>query len=236
MLWGLKPVEAKPAYGLAVDRLRRQIHTGLLLPEERLPAERALAIKFGISRVTLREALRILESHLYISVRRGAQGGAFVADRQQLNQMARHNLSRAPAVAMRIVEFLTINQLAAVQLASQRRNSAHLARLTKALEMMRQAQDDAPLSKQAETLFFLELGNAAQNTLLARAIEDGLSELFLPFEFSPQQQQRQEHLHLFSALLEGVEREETQTCVKAMTGLHNLMWENIRSLTRHHAV
>jgi len=235
MLWGLKPVEVKPAYGLAVERLRRQIHTGLLLPEERLPAERALATRFGISRVTLREALRILESHFYISVRRGAQGGAFVADVESLNQMARHHLSRAPAVAMRVVEFLTINQLAAVQLAAQRRNATHLARLRQALEMMCQAQN-APLWKQAETLFFLSLGDASQNTLLARAIEDGLSELFLPFEFSEKFKKRKENISLFQALLEGLEKEEAELCFHAIKGLHELMWENIRQLTRHHTI
>ena len=39
-----------------------------------------------------------------------------------------------------------------------------------------------PEVKQAETLFFhLALGDAAHNMLFARAIEDALSELFLPF-------------------------------------------------------
>ena len=72
MLWGLRPLEPKATYGLAVDSLRRQIHSGLLLPEERLPAERQLSDSFGISRVTLREALRVLEESQYINVRRGA--------------------------------------------------------------------------------------------------------------------------------------------------------------------
>ena len=63
MLWGLRPLEPKAAHGLAVDQLQRQIHSGLLLPEERLPAERQLSDQFGISRVTLREALRVLETN-----------------------------------------------------------------------------------------------------------------------------------------------------------------------------
>ena len=33
MLWGLRPLEPKATYGLAVESLRRQIHSGLLLPD-----------------------------------------------------------------------------------------------------------------------------------------------------------------------------------------------------------
>ena len=72
MLWGLRPVEPQATYGIAVDRLKRQIHSGLLLPAEKLPAERQLSDDFGISRVTLREALRVLETDRYIVVKRGA--------------------------------------------------------------------------------------------------------------------------------------------------------------------
>jgi len=233
MLWGLKPVEAKPAYGLAVDGLRRQIHTGLLLPNERLPAERDLAVKFGISRVTLREALRILESQHYIYVRRGAKGGAFVAKSAQLNIMAHHHLVSAPALVMRVVEFLAINQLAAVRLAALRRSSAHLARLRQALEMMEQAQD-AYECKQAQTLFFLGLGDAAQNTLLARALEEGMAELFLPCDIQGGiQEEIAQNLTLFHNLLDGLEREDVDMAVNAMRCLHDHLWSHIRQIIRH---
>lgn len=118
MLWGLRPIEPRAAYGLAVDLLQRQIHSGLLLPQERLPAERQLSDQFGISRVTLREALRVLETSDYITVRRGAQGGAFVSDQERLNQLAHHRITRAPAEAMRVAEFISVNQMAAARLLS----------------------------------------------------------------------------------------------------------------------
>ena len=71
MLWGITPVEAQATYGIAVERLRGQIHAGLILPDEKLPPERQLADDIGISRVTLREALRVLETDKYIHVKRG---------------------------------------------------------------------------------------------------------------------------------------------------------------------
>jgi DNA-binding FadR family transcriptional regulator len=51
---------------------------GELTEGDALPSEAELMIKFGVSRPTLREAFRVLESEGLISVRRGAHGGARV--------------------------------------------------------------------------------------------------------------------------------------------------------------
>ena len=234
MLWGLRPVEPQAAHGLAVDLLRRQIHAGLLLPAERLPAERQLSDKFGISRVTLREALRVLETNQYITVRRGAQGGAFVTDEDRLTQLARRRMSRAPAATMRVVEFLTVNQLAATRLAAARRGMADLKRLRQATDMMHSAET-APQRKQAEALFLLALGDASQNPLLARAIEDGLAELFLPFEGTLPDGSAADALKSFENLLGALEGEDALASEAAMVDLHALLWAAIRRMTRNAA-
>ncbi|MES2986374.1 MAG: GntR family transcriptional regulator [Pseudomonadota bacterium] len=58
--------------------LRREIATGNLRPGDRLHSERQLQEQFEISRPTLREALRMLESESLIEVTRGQHGGARV--------------------------------------------------------------------------------------------------------------------------------------------------------------
>jgi GntR family transcriptional regulator, transcriptional repressor for pyruvate dehydrogenase complex len=63
---------------LVAGRIRRQIVLGELQEGDALPSETALMGEFDISRPTLREAFRILESEGLISVRRGARGGARV--------------------------------------------------------------------------------------------------------------------------------------------------------------
>jgi DNA-binding FadR family transcriptional regulator len=234
MLWGLRPVEPQAAHGLTVDLLRRQIHAGLLLPAERLPAERQLSDRFGISRVTLREALRVLETSQYITVRRGAQGGAFVTDEDRLSRLAHRRMARAPAAAMRVVEFLTVNQLAAARFAAIRRGAADLKRMRQAMEMMKSAQN-APLRKQAEALFLLALGDATQNPSLAKAIEDGLAELFLPFERVPGEAAPSVALKSFQDLLQALEHEDPAASEAAMSELHELLWDSIRHITRHAA-
>jgi DNA-binding FadR family transcriptional regulator len=59
-------------------RLRTMIVSGELTPGELLPPENVLVGRFGVSRPTLREALRILEAEHLIVVRRGKHGGAQV--------------------------------------------------------------------------------------------------------------------------------------------------------------
>jgi GntR family transcriptional regulator, transcriptional repressor for pyruvate dehydrogenase complex len=61
---------------LIADRLRRQIVRGELPEGTALPSEAELMVAFGVSRPTLREAFRVLESESLIQVRRGARGGA----------------------------------------------------------------------------------------------------------------------------------------------------------------
>jgi DNA-binding FadR family transcriptional regulator len=63
---------------LVADQLRAQIVRGELKDGDTLPPELELVERYGISRPTLREAFRVLESESLISVRRGARGGARV--------------------------------------------------------------------------------------------------------------------------------------------------------------
>jgi len=63
---------------LVASDLRRRILHGELVEDDALPSESALMGRFGVSRPTLREAFRVLESESLISVRRGAHGGARV--------------------------------------------------------------------------------------------------------------------------------------------------------------
>ncbi|WP_405136514.1 FadR/GntR family transcriptional regulator [Nocardia sp. NBC_01388] len=63
---------------MIAGHLRGQIVSGQLAENEALPPETELMIQFEVSRPTLREAFRILESESLITVKRGAHGGARV--------------------------------------------------------------------------------------------------------------------------------------------------------------
>lgn len=73
-----KQVRVPKTAELVAAQLRRRIVRGDLVEGDALPPEAALMEQFGVSRPTLREAFRVLESEALISVRRGAHGGARV--------------------------------------------------------------------------------------------------------------------------------------------------------------
>ena len=64
-----------------MERLLTLIKLGLVAPGDRFPAERELAARLGISRLTLREAIRELQEAGYVESRRGRFGGTFVTYR-----------------------------------------------------------------------------------------------------------------------------------------------------------
>ncbi len=74
----LRPVRQGNAFEETVERLLTAIKLGVVAPGERFPAERELAAQLGISRLTLREAIRELHEAGYVCSRRGRFGGTFV--------------------------------------------------------------------------------------------------------------------------------------------------------------
>lgn len=63
---------------IIAQQLRSQIASGELRPGDSLPSESELLKEFGISRPTLREALRVLESETLIQLGRGSRSGATI--------------------------------------------------------------------------------------------------------------------------------------------------------------
>jgi len=69
-------VRVPKAAELVAAQLRGQIVRGVLGEGDALPPEHELMQRFGVSRPTLREALRVLEGESLLSIQRGARGGA----------------------------------------------------------------------------------------------------------------------------------------------------------------
>ena len=74
----LGPVRAGNAFEETVERMLTVIKLGLVAPGNRFPAERELAGLLGVSRLTLREAIKALQQAGYVESRRGRFGGTFV--------------------------------------------------------------------------------------------------------------------------------------------------------------
>jgi GntR family transcriptional regulator, transcriptional repressor for pyruvate dehydrogenase complex len=80
-LWAqavFSPVPVRNAFEVTVERLAQSIRLGVLVDGDQLPPERELAETFGVSRVTLREAIKALREAGLVESRRGRGGGTFV--------------------------------------------------------------------------------------------------------------------------------------------------------------
>src|SRR5690242_3941549 len=75
-----KQVKQNKAYQDVVVQIQEAIIAGSIKPGSQLPAERELKEQFGISRGTLREALRVLEQKGLIEIRTGVAGGSIVRE------------------------------------------------------------------------------------------------------------------------------------------------------------
>jgi len=76
----LRPERPLNAFEDTVERLLQTIRLGVLAPGESLPPERELAAGLGVSRDTVREAIKSLAEAGYLVSRRGRYGGTFLAD------------------------------------------------------------------------------------------------------------------------------------------------------------
>ena len=72
------PIKVDKKSDLIARELRNRIIRGELAEGDTLPSEAELIEQFGISRPTLREALRILEADSIITIRRGSRGGPVI--------------------------------------------------------------------------------------------------------------------------------------------------------------
>jgi DNA-binding FadR family transcriptional regulator len=79
-LVAFRRIKTTRAFEEIAEQIRNELSTRRLRAGDRLPPERALAEQFGVSRNTLREALRSLENAGLLRLQKGAAGGAFVRE------------------------------------------------------------------------------------------------------------------------------------------------------------
>ena len=128
-----------PAYQMLADDLRAQITSGQLRPGERLPTEPQLCQRSGVSRSTVREALRLLASQHLIVTTRGVTGGSFVAHPRpdqiadSLATGVQLLMSNATVGPAELLEVRRLLEVPAAELAAERRTGGQLTELAGAL-------------------------------------------------------------------------------------------------------
>jgi GntR family transcriptional repressor for pyruvate dehydrogenase complex len=102
-LWShavFSPVPARNAFEVTVERLASAIRLGVLTTGDQLPAERDLAELLGVSRVTLREAIKALREVGLVDSRRGRSGGTFVGRPRPSRRRGARQIGRSMGAAL----------------------------------------------------------------------------------------------------------------------------------------
>ena len=161
----LSPVEPAGAVEQVVRRIGEGIGAGVLGPGERLPGQVELAATLGVARMTLRQALAILEDAGLIEVRRGRTGGAFVAadpPPPALDPPTAEQLRR-------LTDWRRAVSGEAAALAAERRTSAEAAALREAMRAVEAAAGDASAFRRADARFHVMVAELARSPRLLAA-------------------------------------------------------------------
>jgi len=162
----VKPVRA---YEAIVEQIEQAITTRQLNPGDRLPSERELMVTFAVSRATVREALRVLESAGLVRSRPGDPRGPEILSASPATlHKAMSRLVRGGAIEpSELVEFRVMLEGAACTLAAQHRTPEQLEQMRDAVYAMEAsiAGGSAAFS-QADVDFHAKVWVASRNQLM----------------------------------------------------------------------
>jgi DNA-binding FadR family transcriptional regulator len=179
----LRPIRSRNLFEETVGRLAQAIELGVVPAEERFPPERELAEMLGVSRVTVREALRALEQARRVEIRRGRQGGAFVTQHQRAvpsTATARQVMRRLGTGIEDLLEYRWAIEPAAASLAAEKAGESDVESLRRALEASIEASPEE--FRAADVRIHLTIAEVARSKIVANGIADlqaSFSEIFL---------------------------------------------------------
>jgi GntR family transcriptional repressor for pyruvate dehydrogenase complex len=156
-----------------VEQVRQLMRQGQLRPGDRLPAERELCELFGVSRVTLREALRMLESSGLVKIRVGARGGAFVTTptSDHIGDGLTDMLSLSVISAADVTEVRLILEVGIVPVLCARATDEDLDDLDEMCQAARDALRRGNYSMEMSAEFHVRVARATHNKPLALLVE-----------------------------------------------------------------
>ncbi|HEX6198387.1 MAG TPA: FadR/GntR family transcriptional regulator [Jiangellaceae bacterium] len=163
------PVEGGRISLQIVQQIQDAIRSSQLEPGDRLPPERDLAERFGVSRVTVRDALRSLEVLGLIRIRVGATGGAFVTSpgAEIVGEGLTNLMLLSSLEPEEIAETRLVLELGSVALATARATDEEIEELRTITNDGQAALDQGTYERDMSVQFHLRLAQIAHNNALS---------------------------------------------------------------------
>lgn len=176
----LGPVAVPKASDVLAAQLREHILSGKLAEGSPLPVERELAASVGLSRGTVRDALRVLEIEGLVTTRPGRSGGSFVRrpDATTLQRSLNVLMSTRGMRFSSLLEIRDALEPAAAELAARNRTDDDLMRLETVSQLLQQSTDDIPEFLQHNVEWHVAVVAASHNEIM-QIILDSLSRAIL---------------------------------------------------------
>ncbi|WP_371657580.1 FadR/GntR family transcriptional regulator [Streptomyces sp. NBC_00280] len=161
-------VKVPKASDVLAAEVRERILSGEFTEGMALPPERQLVDQTGLSRATVREALRILEVERLVRIRPGRGGGAFVhrPGHESVTNTVRLVIRGQQIRLEALHETREAIEPTCAALAAKRRTSADLAELDAAHAELIAADDDVPRFLRANVRWHTAVAKAGDNELL----------------------------------------------------------------------
>jgi len=194
-------------YTQVAHRLQQLIVAESLLPGDKLPGERELASRLGVSRTVVREAIRVLADRGLLRVKQGC--GTYVRDLSAKDAAAPLGLllkmRKCPDTAERLTEVRRTIEVEIAGYAAERKTPEDIAALEEHLALMQAHADDPASYAEHDLAFHLALAKATRNPyyeLLIQALGALLSETIHLTLIAPEATQAgtQHHTRLLTAI------------------------------------
>lgn len=203
----LRPVPTGNGFEAALEQILQVVRLGLVPAGGRLPAERDLALRLGISRVTLREVLKVLHDEGVVESRRGRYGGTFVLPRTRAPGADEVRRRIGAVDVADLLRFRAVLETGAAELCAERRLTGPDAERLRAALARTQ---DAPLAdyRSQDTRLHLTLAELSGSpTLTAQytTVRAQLNELLdcIPLLVRNLEHSQRQHSALVDAVLAG---------------------------------
>lgn len=154
----------------AVEEILSGIARGRLRRGDRLPNEGDLAAELGISKPTLRQALRVLERSGVLKVRPGKGGGIFLESELLPFDLVSANVRLETESVVEILRGRRVIETAVTHAASAAATLDDLAELERTIAMLRREDADPRKILRADALFHTTVAQATHNRLLVESM------------------------------------------------------------------
>ena len=204
-------------YESVIKQIMNLIENNKLKPGDKLPPERELAEKLSISRGSLREAFRVLESRGLIKSKPG--GGRYIREiRKNGNNTENIILSLEKSSILELLEAREIFEVKIVKLAAQRATVEDIKSIEKALNKMNEKEELKDDKKtESDTEFHLAIAAASHNFVFVNIIKLHL-DLLRDIREKTQQipGRREERWCEHQAILQAIKGHDTKKAGEAM--------------------